>query len=113
MRRLEIALVFNAYGFLDHTGWRYQNVALPREIDDLASVAHFEIELRHQARAQANDVAILNMPPIRPQMHGDTVAASALAHARSGEQIGLSVGGVEHPGIAYLPERGDVVDVDA
>ena len=45
-----------------------------RDLEDLGRVAHLEIELRIDALAQAEDVAILDVPAIGAQMDGDAAA---------------------------------------
>src|SRR5438552_3748165 len=51
------------------------------------------------------DVAVLNMPPVAPQMNGNSLRAGELADGRRGDGIGLV-------GLAGLLDRGDVIDVD-
>ena len=53
-----------------------------REIRDLRRVAHFEIQLRDDVRAQTFDIAVLDVTPIGAQMDCDPVRAGTFAKAR-------------------------------
>jgi hypothetical protein len=75
------------------------------------SVAHLEIQFRHDVLAETLDIVILNMAPITPQMGHNSAGARSFANSRSHEQIGFSILRFRHSGIARLPQRCDVIDV--
>lgn len=83
------------------------------DVENLRRIAHLEVELRIDARAQALHILVLDMPAIGPQVNGDTVRPRPLAGGGRREQIGLDVVRIERESVARLAEGGDVVDINA
>ncbi len=67
---------------------------------------HLQVHARLQGRAHAGDVVVLDVPPILAQVQRYAVGARLLRDER-GKQ------GIRERRATYLPQRGDVVDVDA
>ena len=66
--------------------------------------SHFQIQWHFQHFGQQSHVAILDVPPIFPQMHGNTISTSALRDQRSIDRIGLMAA-------TGLSDRCDMIDV--
>ncbi len=81
--------------------------------EDLGGIAHLEVELRDDVFPEAEDVAVLDVAPIRAEVDGDAAGAGALANAGGGDDVGLDGGRLRHRGITGLPQGGHVVDIDA
>ena len=56
-------------------------------------------------RREELDVAVLDVPPVAAEVHGDALRAGELAEHRRGDRIRLV-------GLARFADRGDVIDVD-
>ena len=84
-----------------------------REIDDLGRVAQLEVELGHDIFAQPLEITVLHVAPIRSQMRRNPACTRALAQARRHQRIGLGILRVGHGGVAGLPQRGDVIEINA
>ena len=73
---------------------------------DLVRGAHFQVELHLDGVLQDADVTVLDVTAILPQVDGDDVGPGQL-----GERSGPDGVRLDRP--SGLPDRGDVVDVDA
>ena len=111
-RRIETALGRDFAAVLRHEA-RVIGQDFQRELHDLRRVAEFKVQLRDHAVAQPHEVAILDVPPVGAQMHGDPAGPGTLADGCRRDDIRLAVGRVGRPRVARLPQGGDVVDVDA
>jgi hypothetical protein len=76
-----------------------------RDLKHLVGARHLEIEDRRDARCEFQDVGVLNVPSILPEMRRDSVGACLFAKERRREGIGFG----STPG---LPHGRDVIDVD-
>jgi len=83
-----------------------------RDVEDLAGVAHFEIELGGDVLTQEAYIGVLNVAAVSPQVNGDGMSASGLGLQGGSEDGRLGVRRVQHRTIARLAQRDDVVDVD-
>ena len=77
-----------------------------RNLDDLGREAQFEVKAALHGLPQQLHVAIVNVPTVFAQMNGDRISAAEFGLGRRPDRIGLV-------GAASLPERRDVIDVDA
>ena len=68
--------------------------------------AHLEVHAGLQALLEQQHVALLDMPAVFAQVHGDAVGAGFLGIQRGLHRVGIA-------GAARLAQGGDVVDVDA
>ena len=83
---------------------------LERELNDLRSVAHFQIQPRRDPTAKLHDIVILNVPSIFPEMRGDSESARGFTNQSGFDGTGFAFGPST---IAGLAEGGDVVNVYA
>ncbi len=83
------------------------------EVEDFLGVAHFEVELRHEAVAELANVLVLDVAAVGAEVDGNAMCPGAFASGSSFEEARLRIGMREHGGIAGLPKGGHVVDVDA
>jgi phosphate transport system protein len=74
--------------------------------DHLVGRGHLEVELDVAELFEAANVVILNVPAVLAEVNGDSVGPAELGLDRGPDGVGL----VRQP---RLPDRGDVVDVDA
>ena len=81
------------------------------DLEDFRGIPHFEVQFRDDRRAQALDVAVLDVTPVRPQVNRDAVRARAFAERGGHAEVRLRANIV--PGrVACLSQGGDVVDID-
>jgi len=76
------------------------------DADHFLGGGHFQVHARLQGVRQQLHVAVLNVPAVFAQVHGDAVGAGLL-----GDQRGLHR--VRVAGAAGLAQGGHVIDVDA
>ncbi len=67
---------------------------LQRDLQNLAGIAHFQIELGGDAFLEAENVPVQHVPAILAQMGGNAVGSSALSDQGGGDRIGLGIGGI-------------------
>ena len=79
---------------------------LAGDADDLVGDRHFEVEQIGDDLPQDAHIAVLDVPAVFAQMDGDAVGAAQQRRAPRQHGIGFQ-------GAASLPNRGDVIDVDA
>lgn len=82
-----------------------------RDFQNLASITHLQVQLGVDAFAEPENVPILHVPAIRPQMHCDSMSPRPLTRRGGRHQIRLAVRRIDRPCITRLPQRGDVIDV--
>ena len=88
---------------------------LQREFRHRGGAGHLEVEASGETLAEAPHVALLDMPAVLPQVHGDAVRARALAEQGKRDRVRLHAaagGGVGLP-VARLAHGGAMVDVEA
>ena len=76
-----------------------------RDRQHLVGGRHLQVEDAAHGLAQHAHVAVLDVPPVLAQVHGDAVGARQLAQRRRRHGVGIA-------GAALLAQRGDVIDVD-
>src|SRR5882724_4121120 len=84
-----------------------------RHVNDLLSVAHLEIQFRHDVCTEPFDVAILDVAAIRAQMGDDSAGTSTLANTRRHQWIRLGIFGFRHRGVTRLTQRRHMIDIDS
>ena len=77
-----------------------------RDVDHLVGRRHLEVELDVHELAQPAHVLVLDVAPVLAQVDGDAVGAAQVRLDRRPHRVGLV-------GAPRLPQRRDVVDVDA
>ena len=82
------------------------------DCDDLRRVTELEVELGLQPGAQPRQIGILQVPPVRAQMHGDGSRPGLLAYPRRRLERWFGVERIRMRRVARLPQSGDVVDID-
>ena len=94
--------------FLAPLGHQHRHLGLERagERDHFIGRGHFEIELDLHQRAKPAHVLVLDVPAVFAQVHGDAVGAAQMRFGRRPDRVRLV-------GPTRLPQRRDVVDVDA
>ncbi len=90
------------------SGTRQQSGGLHRAGDahHLLGGGHLQVQPRLQRVLAHPHVTVLDMPPVFAQMNGDAVRACLLGYERRVQRIRIA-------GAPRLPQRGDVVDIDA
>ena len=86
---------------------------LQGDLDDLFGKAHFEIELRRDPFAKFENVSVLYVAAVLPQMGGDPGGADLFRHQRGGDRIGFGVGTLRCFAVTRLTQGGDMVDIDS
>ena len=77
-----------------------------RQLDHLVYRGELLVETDVDLLAQAQEIAVLDMPAVFTQMESDRAGAGALGGERRLDRIGI----VDAPRLA---QRGDVIDIDA
>ena len=77
-----------------------------RQVDHGLQRGHLQVEGAVHRLPQERQVAVVDVPAVLAHVQRDLVRASQLGHRGRGHRIGI-------PAAPRLPERGDMIDVDA